>query len=75
MGKEQNKIKIYPDQVLHNTTSYIIGANRNHLINEPNLSEKLKEYGSIKPVFAEKRKLYRLGHGPTDGRLTTLTSI
>lgn len=64
-----NGIKIFYDQLMHNTTSYIIGANRNHLIDEPNLAGKLEAYSTIKPVFGEKRKLYRLGHGPTDGRL------
>ena len=63
------RIQIQYNNPLHNTTSYIIGANRNHLIDEPNLKEKLQVYGEIKPRFGEKRKLYRLGHGPTDGRL------
>lgn len=62
-------IKIDYESLEHETTSYIIGANRNHQFFEPNLVKKLKKYGSIKPRFAEGRKLYRLGHGPTDGRL------
>lgn len=64
-----NGIKIQYEQLMHKTTSYIIATNRNHLINEPNLAGKIEAYGAIKPVFGEKRKLYRLGHGPTDGRL------
>lgn len=54
---------------LHKSTSHIIGANRNHLNNEKNLAGKLAAYGAIQPVFGERKKLYRLGHGPTDGRL------
>ena len=63
------KISINYNNPLHKTTSHIIGANRNHLSDEPNLAGKLDTYAKIKPTFGGGRKLYRLGHGPTDGRL------
>ena len=63
------KITIDYNHPLHRTTSYILGANRNHLSDEYNLEGKMDAYRRIQPTFGEKKKLYRLGHGPTDGRL------
>lgn len=62
---------INPSNELHETSSYIISTVRNHIVSnqmDKDLKEIVEKYGSIKPVFGEKKKLYRLGHGPTDGR-------
>ena len=64
-----SKIIVDLHTALHPTNSHIIGANRNHLSDELNLAGKMEAYREIQPKFAQQRKLYRLGHGPTDGRL------
>jgi len=68
-------IKIFNDIKLHPTSSYILGTVRNH-VEQPwkgssilkDYKPILKKYGEIKPIFGEQKKMYRLGHGITDGR-------
>ena len=77
-------LKINADSVLFATTSYVIGVNRNHISKSQdatrtspdhkvdkseNIEAELIKYRQIRPEFSSGRKLYRLGHGPTDGRL------
>jgi len=77
-------IEINADSVLFETSSYVIGANRNHIstnqntiygssdyqVKKPkNIDNELIAYKNVQTTFSNKRKLYRLGHGSTDGRL------
>ncbi len=76
LGPNDTGLKIVPSNSLHPATSYIIGTNRNHVEvpyagapnNNENIAGKLAKYGGINPVFGEQKKIYRIGHGPTDGR-------
>ena len=67
-------IKIFSNNPpLHKVSSHIIGANRNHVESgDGDHSLVVAEYGKIQPSFgketmAERKKIYRLGHGITDG--------
>jgi len=66
-------IKIRSNNELHPTSSYILGTVRNH-VEEPwngqvdNYQPILAKYGEIQPKFGAGKKMYRLGHGITDGR-------
>ncbi len=72
----KQKISIHPNSMKHQPTSYIIATCRNHTAEsyfwhgETTLTipEKVAAYGSITPQVGARRKLYRIGHGPTDGR-------
>ncbi len=73
---QSNKITVFPnDPPLHDVNSHIFGVNRNHVHeNVANLPtwEAIKQgYSAIqpnvKPISENQRKLYRLGHTPTDG--------
>jgi hypothetical protein len=62
-------IRVYPDQVLHKATSHILGTNRNHVTGDfPNGAAKLQKLKELTPTWGERKYLYRIGHGPTDGR-------
>ncbi len=65
------KISVEPEHVLFPTTSYVIATNRNHVEEQapPGRAAMIAAYAGLKPQFAQKKLLYRLGHGPTDGRL------
>ncbi len=68
------KISIHPREVLFPATSYVIATNRNHVDENapPGRGAMIAGYAALKPAFAQKKLLYRLGHGPTDGRLDRL---
>jgi hypothetical protein len=77
-------VEINTGAALFPASSYLVGVNRNHISHDPdtaygnptlqmkkaeNIEKELLAYKNVKPCFSIKRKLYRLGHGPTDGRL------
>jgi hypothetical protein len=62
-------IRISPTRVLHAARSHVLGANRNHVKDEvpEDFPAMLSAVRALKPANGG-RKLYRLGHGVTDGR-------
>jgi hypothetical protein len=62
-------INVHTGTVLHKATSHILGANRNHVTGDfPNGQAKLQKLKELQPTWGERKYLYRIGHGPTDGR-------
>jgi hypothetical protein len=64
-------LALEPTTVLHPATSYVIATNRNHVKAEvpADFGRMLAAYANVRPAFGAQRKLYRIGHGPFDGRL------
>lgn len=61
--------KIYVNTVTHPANSFVIATNRNHTAdNFPNGAAKLAKLKELKPSWGQGRTMYRIGHGPTDGR-------
>jgi hypothetical protein len=69
-GVQEVQLNIYPTVVLHPSNPHVLGLNRNHV--EADIRDKQKKLGwlrSLRPNWGENsRLLYRIGHGPTDGR-------
>jgi hypothetical protein len=62
-------IVVAPDQRLHPANSLLLGTNRNHAANDfPNGTAKLAKMRELTPQWGARKYLYRIGHGPTDGR-------
>jgi hypothetical protein len=62
-------ITVNTGTVLHKATSHILGTNRNHVTGDfPNGAAKLQKLKELTPQWGERKYLYRIGHGPTDGR-------
>jgi len=62
-------ITVNTSQVLHKAMSHILGTNRNHVTGDfPNGAAKLNKLKELAPQWGERKYLYRIGHGPTDGR-------
>ncbi|MEB3330028.1 MAG: discoidin domain-containing protein [Candidatus Sericytochromatia bacterium] len=62
-------IVVSPDQRLHPANSLLLGTNRNHAANDfPNGTAKLAKMRELTPQWGARKYLYRIGHGPTDGR-------
>ncbi|MFP5501128.1 MAG: discoidin domain-containing protein, partial [Candidatus Sericytochromatia bacterium] len=62
-------IYVEPDSVLHRAESRLLGTNRNHAVNDfPNGAAKLQKLKALQPQWGDGKYLYRIGHGPTDGR-------
>lgn len=56
-------------RVLHKAVSQILGTNRNHVTGDfPNGAAKLVKMRELTPQWGDRKYLYRIGHGPTDGR-------
>lgn len=62
-------ISIDPSKVLHRANSRLLGTNRNHVTSDfPNGAAKLQKMRELIPQWGDRKYLYRIGHGPTDGR-------
>lgn len=62
-------ITVDTGRVLHAARSTILGTNRNHVTGDfPNGAAKLAKMRELQPTWGGGKYLYRLGHGPTDGR-------
>ncbi|MEB3285424.1 MAG: discoidin domain-containing protein [Candidatus Sericytochromatia bacterium] len=62
-------ITIEPDKILHRANSRLLGTNRNHVTSDfPNGAAKLQKMRELTPQWGDRKYLYRIGHGPTDGR-------
>ncbi|MNK95315.1 hypothetical protein D3C87_1155460 [compost metagenome] len=62
-------IKVYVNDVMHAANSYVLATNRNHVANNfPNGAAKLAKLKELRPRWGQGRYMYRIGHGPTDGR-------
>ncbi len=62
-------IKVYVNDVLAPASSYMLTTNRNHTSdNFPNGAAKLEKMKELRPTWGAARYMYRIGHGPTDGR-------
>ena len=54
----------------HRANSLVLGTNRNHVAEYfPNGPAKLAKLRELRPTWGDKRYLYRVGHGITDGRI------
>ncbi|HEY9856510.1 MAG TPA: hypothetical protein V6D05_12285, partial [Stenomitos sp.] len=61
--------KIYVNDVTHPSNSFVLATNRNHTTdNFPNGAAKLDKLKELRPNWGQGRYMYRIGHGPTDGR-------
>jgi hypothetical protein len=73
----QGTITINLTGTTHNASSYVIGANRNHVKgistnpddtkNDIYIQRCIDQYGIIQPNFGNRRKIYRFGGTMTDG--------
>ncbi len=62
-------IVVDPDRALHRATSHVLATNRNHVPSDfPNGAAKLAKLRELQPKWGGGKYLYRVGHGPTDGR-------
>jgi hypothetical protein len=62
-------IKVYVNDVIAPASSYLLATNRNHTSdNFPNGQAKLEKLKELRPTWGAARYMYRIGHGPTDGR-------
>ncbi|MEB3222867.1 MAG: discoidin domain-containing protein [Candidatus Sericytochromatia bacterium] len=62
-------IVVSPDQRLHAANSWLLSTNRNHAANDfANGAAKLAKMRALTPRWGARKYLYRIGHGPTDGR-------
>jgi hypothetical protein len=62
-------IVVQPDTVLHPTTGHVLGPVRNHVAtNFGNAAAQLAKLRELIPTWGPDSFLYRIGHGPTDGR-------
>jgi hypothetical protein len=62
-------IRVAPQQLLGRSNSHLIGWCRNHVADGcPNLAGKLAAMRQLVPTWGDRRPLYRIGHGVTDGR-------
>jgi alpha-L-arabinofuranosidase len=62
-------IDVTPAAVLHAADSHVLGTNRNHVTGDfPNAAAKLAKVKELQPTWGSRKYLYRIGHGPTDGR-------
>ena len=62
-------ITVDTGKVLHAATSHVLGTNRNHVANDfANGAAKLVKMQELTPTWGGGKYLYRIGHGPTDGR-------
>ncbi|MEB3198065.1 MAG: discoidin domain-containing protein [Candidatus Sericytochromatia bacterium] len=65
----QTRILVDTTRVLHAANSFLLGTNRNHVESDfPNGAAKLAKMRELSPTWGQRRYLYRIGHGPTDGR-------
>lgn len=65
----QTVIRIYPE-IKHRANSRVLGTNRNHVAEYfPEGPRKLARLRELRPTWGDRRYLYRIGHGPTDGRV------
>lgn len=63
-------ISVDTNRVLHKAQSTILGTNRNHVGGQfPNGAAKLAKMRELTPTWGGGKYLYRIGHGPADGRL------
>lgn len=63
-------ISVDTSKVLHKAQSTILGTNRNHVGGQfPNGAAKLAKMRELQPTWGGGKYLYRIGHGPSDGRL------
>ncbi len=61
--------KIFVNDVTHPSNSFVLATNRNHVSdNFPNGAAKLAKLKELRPSWGQGRYMYRIGHGPTDGR-------
>ena len=80
------RINLFPNNVLHEPSSYVIGIQRNHIfaqVKNPGdtsntqystwFEEMLRRYEQIQPAFGNGKKLYRLGGNQIDGMISKLT--
>lgn len=70
-------LRVNPQTVLHTADSYTQGFNRNHVadkvwydsfVHSNNGIAKLEKMRELTPVWGREKMIYRIGHGPTDGR-------
>jgi alpha-L-arabinofuranosidase len=62
-------INVNPAAVLHAADSHVLGTNRNHVTGDfPNAAAKMAKVKELQPQWGSRKYLYRIGHGPTDGR-------
>ncbi len=62
-------ISVDTGRVLHAAQSTILGTNRNHVTRDfINGAAKLAKMRELTPTWGGGKYLYRIGHGPTDGR-------
>lgn len=63
-------ILVQTKQVRYPASSLILGAVRNHTADSiVNADAKLAAMRALTPTWGQRQYLYRVGHGPTDGRL------
>ncbi len=62
-------ILVRPDRVLHATTGHVLGTVRNHVKSSfGNAAAQLAKLRELRPTWGSDSFVYRMGHGPTDGR-------
>jgi alpha-L-arabinofuranosidase len=62
-------ITVNTGAVMHAADSHVLGTNRNHVTGDfPNGAAKLAKVKELTPQWGARKYLYRIGHGPTDGR-------
>ncbi|HEY9723938.1 MAG TPA: discoidin domain-containing protein [Oscillatoriaceae cyanobacterium] len=62
-------IVVSPNQVLFPADSHVLGTCRNHVSGQfPNGPAVLQAMKALTPTWGERKFLYRVGHGITDGR-------
>lgn len=65
----QTVIRVVPE-VKHRANSRVLGTNRNHVAEYfPKGPQKLARLRDLRPTWGDRKYLYRIGHGPTDGRV------
>ena len=62
-------LRIYVNDPIAPASSYVLATNRNHTADDfPNGQAKLDKLLELRPTWGQGRYMYRIGHGPTDGR-------
>lgn len=62
--------KVHVNEVTHPSNSFVLATNRNHTTDYfPNGNAKLAKLKELRPSWGQGKYMYRIGHGPTDGRL------
>lgn len=69
LSGSETGVKVHINKILWPASSYVLATNRNHVEEHfPNGAAKLEKLKELRPNWGAGRYMYRIGHGPTDGR-------